>query len=593
MESKAPKTNNTAADGETFFEIALKRTNTFYNNARKTVLERGGTAYESAREGINEGLKRSNTLYKGASENVTAGLRRSGTIVGDASNNMMKRASTFTQSLNEGDERDPETAGQPASPRIGMLQRTGTLLEKTRVQAVKRSGTFLQDAQEFAKVVYNPGAPIRVSIREVLGADIPRVGHSISVIDGRAYIFGGEDPTTGELVDNSLTVVILPSSGSHEADYKTVTARPAVRDGLLPQPRKHHTATVIDKKIYIFGGQFAAKSRQEAAGRVWVFDTFTSRWACLDPSPDAAFPQARYGHIAAASDLPGPPLSAMKTAYKSEDEQLQDEASNAGAHLLNQDAFGTFFVHGGYAVGGEDGEASEQGLKDVWAFDVASRNWMALPPTNTPSIAGTSLAISDTHLFTIGPEAPRTLQAGESMQPTAGLTISHLNIADILKPRTRASLPAQLSLPSLLTEWATPELNPNATASLSSSRDIAATKITSGAGYVYVLVIGTSGAMIMLDITPTFDNGIRVSGLSEGPEIEDDDGTARVIRQVLEVDARYSDMFGETIEDRAMRRKLKLGKGFSSSVGSQVEEAHLVVWGGESQKSGWMISMDP
>ena len=59
---------------------------------------------------------------------------------------------------------------------------------------------------------------------------LPRTGHSVDVVAGAAYIFGGETKSRRG-PDNDIHVVILPSSGA-QADYyaiKPKTAAPELR----------------------------------------------------------------------------------------------------------------------------------------------------------------------------------------------------------------------------------------------------------------------------------------------------------------------------------------------------------------------------
>ncbi|KXJ91036.1 hypothetical protein Micbo1qcDRAFT_163762 [Microdochium bolleyi] len=70
---------------------------------------------------------------------------------------------------------------------------------------------------------------------------LPRSSHSIDVIDGSAYIFGGElEPRMP--VDNDMHVVRLPSSGA-PADYYTVKARSNTKPETIPELDEAATAT--------------------------------------------------------------------------------------------------------------------------------------------------------------------------------------------------------------------------------------------------------------------------------------------------------------------------------------------------------------
>lgn len=168
---------------------------------------------------------------------------------------------------------------------------------------------------------------------------IPRSSHSINIIAGNAYIFGGEiNPR--QPVDNDMHVIVLPFS-SAGADYYKVKAKaapkpdppkiptvveptgdddedagtekelsevplaspsgaegkgkgkgkePAIPEpdvsllGDVPAPRVGHATAVIGTRIFVFGGRGGPDMKPlEERGRVWVYDTKTHLWSYLDP----------------------------------------------------------------------------------------------------------------------------------------------------------------------------------------------------------------------------------------------------------------------------------------------------------------------
>lgn len=197
---------------------------------------------------------------------------------------------------------------------------------------------------------------------------LPRSSHSIDIVAGTAYIFGGEiNPR--KPVDNDMHVVTLPFSGA-SADYYAIKAKPAKPAkpnqatqkptagegepsaepsaastdkldeiplspaegrsvdkgkgiaapsiaGDVPAPRVGHASAVIGSRIFIFGGRGGpAMDSVDEGGRVWVFDTKTHLWSYLDPvspvdavvDPDGerrpACPAPRCYHSAVATDKP-------------------------------------------------------------------------------------------------------------------------------------------------------------------------------------------------------------------------------------------------------------------------------------------------
>lgn len=171
---------------------------------------------------------------------------------------------------------------------------------------------------------------------------IPRSSHSINIVAGNAYIFGGEiNPR--QPVDNDMHVIVLPFSSAGADCYKvkakaapkpeppkipTVVEpidedkegkekelsevplaspskegddagpdtsvskgkEPAGPDfytsslGDVPTPRVGHATAVIGTRIFLFGGRGGPDMQPlEERGRVWVFDTKTHLWSYLDP----------------------------------------------------------------------------------------------------------------------------------------------------------------------------------------------------------------------------------------------------------------------------------------------------------------------
>ncbi|KEY72016.1 hypothetical protein S7711_00035 [Stachybotrys chartarum IBT 7711] len=178
---------------------------------------------------------------------------------------------------------------------------------------------------------------------------VSRALHSLDVISGTAYVFGGQN-SRREPADNDMHVVTLPFSTA-AADYHRIKATaPTPEDlavyteeaqttdaaedpaqaadaqeevqekdldevplaspqpsseakftggkgkeratderpalGNVPEPRFAHATAVIGSRIFLFGGVGGTESRPlEEAGRVWIFDTRNNKWTYLDPAP--------------------------------------------------------------------------------------------------------------------------------------------------------------------------------------------------------------------------------------------------------------------------------------------------------------------
>ncbi|KAI8962841.1 hypothetical protein F5Y11DRAFT_174021 [Daldinia sp. FL1419] len=286
---------------------------------------------------------------------------------------------------------------------------------------------------------------------------LPRSSHSLDVVAGNAYIFGGEvEPR--QPVDNDMHIIVLPS-GSASADYYSVKAKPSpqehepeqapiteedeiaaeLKDPLtdvplssptppgIPSPssnrgknkaidadvpcaRVGHASAVIGSRIFIFGGRNTASSSQplDEHGRVWVFETKTHTWTYLDPHHTSPVPPPRSYFAAVATDKPRD--FAIKPLRRTESWKEWAEgdsadvgipqrpiAGNVAANATDEEdaGFGTFIIHGGCtADGGRTG--------DVWAFDVRSRTWKELPSAPGPARGGAALALAKSRLYRFG-----------------------------------------------------------------------------------------------------------------------------------------------------------------------------------------------
>jgi hypothetical protein len=196
---------------------------------------------------------------------------------------------------------------------------------------------------------------------------LARSSHSLDVVGGSAYLFGGEVESRRP-INNDMHVITLPSSGA-PADYYAVPAKPSSRAQLastlastaeddeqaggltdpldevplsplpeqpgipvilapdetepepmgtkdkgkgrattpadeVPSARSGHATAVIGSRILLFGGRSTASETLDEGGRVWVFETKTNTWTYLDPHHDSPVPPARSNFAAVATDKP-------------------------------------------------------------------------------------------------------------------------------------------------------------------------------------------------------------------------------------------------------------------------------------------------
>jgi hypothetical protein len=532
---------------DTFYKGALQRTGTLYEGAREGVVKSGGTIGEAAMGG----LKRTGTILEETKKNVLkrmVPLKRTGTISLDgAREGFLKRSGTISQGARTG------------------LQRTGTILGGARDGIAQRTGSW-NEWMVWGQGFYNPKLQLKASFREITGIDLPRSYHSVSIINGRAYVFGGEY-APGQLANNDMHVIILPSSNVIEADYKSITPRPLIKDGPVPEARKNHTAVIIENEIYIFGGEISPKAKEED-GRVWVFDTFSNKWSFHDPKGDSPYPPARFLHAAVSSDQPGPPNTDDTIDLVKQEEDPSQTVPDVPAN----DSWGTMFIYGGKAVK----EEGEEILNDAWAFDVQSRSWLPLPPPPGPARYSASLSLADNHLYRVG---------GQNAVDQPGATVDFLDVGQLFVALSLGKSFNKIALPTLLSEWTTSKLS-------TTSNAASVTKVSANGRNFLVSI--SSGAKVVTGIHITSANTVRMAG-ADGP---DDQGSTP--QEVVPVTVQYADAYGDAIEvdsDEYGKHAFNQDEAFASAAGSEVEAASIVVWGGKDASgkvlsNGWMVVVE-
>ncbi|KAL9132580.1 MAG: hypothetical protein Q9175_006246 [Cornicularia normoerica] len=233
-------------------------------------------------------------------------------------------------------------------------------------------------------------------------AFLPRFNHSLTVVAGRAYIFGGEDES-GKLAGDEVHIVTLPlkRKGNHdgEVDYKCVPSLGEGEDGKVPGPRAGHIAVAIGERMYLFGGKKDDGQAIEEMGRVWVFDTNTLGWSYIDPASDTSttsVPQARFHHGAASSEHPLPQSNASSKASYSE--QITSTIAKLPSLMAKvsspQEPHGSLIICSGLS-------SPSSPLNDTWLFNITTRTWSALPSTPSASPSPPSMALTHNRLYLI------------------------------------------------------------------------------------------------------------------------------------------------------------------------------------------------
>ncbi|KAL8644629.1 MAG: hypothetical protein Q9226_007671 [Calogaya cf. arnoldii] len=203
-------------------------------------------------------------------------------------------------------------------------------------------------------------------------AFLPRSSHTISVVAGKAYIFGGEE-SPGHLADDNVHIIKLPSktlTNVGEPEYKCVPSlgEAEAGKGRTPGSRAGHTACVIGHRIYVFGG----KDRDGKA---------------IEES----------GTFAVASEYPPPPSQTLpeNASYV---EQIKSTVAKVpalvGMGTPSREPHGSIIICGGLS------SSSSEPLTDVWTFTVAGNRWSALP--TVPAMSHPTLAHANHDLYVLG-----------------------------------------------------------------------------------------------------------------------------------------------------------------------------------------------
>jgi len=81
-------------------------------------------------------------------------------------------------------------------------------MEPAIAGALYTAELLLEGAVTFARGIMHPTLPLRASFPHITSTPLPRTGHTLSVVKGRPYIFGGES-SPGTLANNDMHTVIL------------------------------------------------------------------------------------------------------------------------------------------------------------------------------------------------------------------------------------------------------------------------------------------------------------------------------------------------------------------------------------------------
>jgi N-acetylneuraminic acid mutarotase len=135
--------------------------------------------------------------------------------------------------------------------------------------------------------VQNYGAPSAESKwLTVLETNPFSFGHTGTNINEHLLVFGG-------YADEDTTNHCLLQSDTHGGKFSKLKVR-----GDIPPPRERHSASLIGKKLYVFGGY--CRSGEVYYNTLYVFESETLTWTSLEPHGN--LPEKRCGHSASVVD---------------------------------------------------------------------------------------------------------------------------------------------------------------------------------------------------------------------------------------------------------------------------------------------------
>lgn len=434
--------------------------------------------------------------------------------------------------------------------------------------------TVVESAALVAKGIYDPTLPLKATLTPLTSVPVAKAYHSVSVIKGRAYLFGGKR-SQSDLADNDVHIVILPTSAMESADYKRIPAT-----GESPPTRSGHAAAVIDDRIYVVGGSSQDGQPVDEGGRVWIFDTLSNSWSHYDPPSESQKPVPRSSCAMVASEHPRP-------VSKPTDEGSLPQQPPDPAQIVPEppaaDTYGTLVLQGGQ---GKDGEQ----LNDLWSFDISTRSWTELPQPPTPVSPSPSLALLGRRLYSFSAGFTHYLDLTSSSFDDRG-GAGELGLAP-LGPWS------SISRPSVANEG---DAENTRLMSTGPGERIAAPLIpvTTGQGRNYLLLLGgqTPGAESQAH-EDVFALQLKPEGMTAASF--KDAARQAIKKDTLEAtwdEVKYHDADGKMIQEGQEGRGTGVRSGLAAAIADGIDGASVLVWGGidghrNVRGDGVMISVD-
>eukprot|EP01123_Difflugia_compressa_P010709 TRINITY_DN3994_c0_g1_i1.p1 TRINITY_DN3994_c0_g1~~TRINITY_DN3994_c0_g1_i1.p1 ORF type:complete len:633 (+),score=148.45 TRINITY_DN3994_c0_g1_i1:128-2026(+) len=125
-----------------------------------------------------------------------------------------------------------------------------------------------------------------------------RCGHSASVVDGKIWIFGGRTKVKKGGLFDSEGAGVMYKNDLHCYDPTTNEWYRYEPRGIGPSGRALHTATVVGRKIYIFGGANSTGHRNDTSGFCDLYELDIDTMCWTECETHNTPPSPCYGHSA-------------------------------------------------------------------------------------------------------------------------------------------------------------------------------------------------------------------------------------------------------------------------------------------------------
>jgi N-acetylneuraminic acid mutarotase len=219
---------------------------------------------------------------------------------------------------------------------------------------------------------------LAVGLEEIPVNITKRSYHSASVIEGRMYIFGGLDYSESKNFGDLF--VFDPNIGAQGIWSKITPPDPAFP---LPQARRAHTSAAISGKMYVFGGY-----TNEFKNDLWSFDPSQNKWTKLNPT--GALPPARALSTASVVGDKMYIIGGTNQAGNLNDVWVYTPSVNGSQDYWEQiNLIGLKIparsFHSAAVVANKiyiyGGSSNSGHLNDIWVFDPAQGTWDELNPS--------------------------------------------------------------------------------------------------------------------------------------------------------------------------------------------------------------------